>query len=182
MDLTLSKLYHFVAKKEMYNRISEFSIQKKMNFSKTMRLIIESMIPLLDYFIIFENESSEFHYNEFGAEVDIRFYINPNVFRKLKNAHGSMHTFSIATLIRKMIKLFFVLIEAKGLEWLTRSMKCSIKKIINILSKNRRLLKDPENMVHMFGKEQIDEYISFIFSKNYTLLGVEKAKKRVLFH
>jgi len=77
-------------------------------------------MPLLDYFIIFEQESGEFGYNQFDA--DVRFYINPNIYRKLRNVRGAMYTFSIATLVRKMIKLFFVLIEAKGLEWVINAM------------------------------------------------------------
>jgi len=182
MELQLSKSYHFLAKNKMYSRISEFSLQIKLNFSKTMRLIIDTMIPLLDYYSIFEQESGEFGYNQFNAEVDIRFYIDPNVYRKLKNTHGTMHTFSIAVLIRKMIEFFFILIEAKGLDWVINAMKCGIKKIINILCKNRRLIKDTNKMIHMYGKEEMDEYISYIFSKNYTLLGVESAKKRLLYY
>jgi len=138
-------------------------------------------MPFLDYYTIFEQESSEFGYNQFNAEVDIRFYIDPNVYRKLKNTHGTMHTFSIAVLIRKMVELFFTLIEAKGLDWLMDAMQSGIKKIINILCKNRRLLKNQTNLLHMYDKEQIEEHISLIFSKNYTLLGVEYAKKCILF-
>jgi len=80
MDRSLSKIYHFVTKEEMFKKISDFTIQQRLNFSKSMRLIIETMMPLLDYYIIFEQESSEFSYNEFGAEVDIRFYIDPIVY------------------------------------------------------------------------------------------------------
>jgi len=62
-----------------------------------------------------------------------------------------MHTFSVAVLIRKMIELFFILLEAKGLNWIIRTMKSGIKKIISILFKNRRLMKITENMVpHYF--------------------------------
>jgi len=180
-NMPLSKVYHFVTKEESHNKISEFSSQVQLNFSKTMRLIIDTMMPLLDYYTIFEQESCEFGYNEFGAEVDIRFYIDPNIYRKLKNAHGIMHAFSVATLVRKMIELFFILVEAKGLDWVINAMRCGIKKIINILNKTKRLLKNTENMVHMYGKELMEEHIVMIFSKNYTLLGVELAKKLILF-
>jgi|GEM_PF-581988 len=176
-----SKIYHFVAKEEMYHKINKFSSQIKLNLSKTMRLIIDTMMPLLDYYTLYEPESEEFDYNEFGAEVDIRFYIDPNIYRKLKNTHGAMHTFSVAALVRKMIELFFILVEAKGFNWLINTMKCGIKKIINLLYKTRKLLKNTENMVHMFGKEQMEEHIAMIFSKNFTLLGVELIKKRILF-
>ena len=95
-NMPLSKVYHFVTKEESHNKISKFSSQQ---------------------------ESCEFGYNEFGAEVDIRFYIDPNIYRKLKNAHGIMHTFSVATLVRKMIELFFILVEAKGLDWVINAMR-----------------------------------------------------------
>jgi len=181
MDIKLTKLYHFVSKREMYDKIEKISNHLKLNFSKTMGLIIEAMVPLLDYYIIFEQESDEFGYREFGAEVDVRFYINPNVYRKLKNAHGVMHTFSIASLLRKLIEIFFILIEIKSIDWLISSMKCGIKKILNVLYKRKYLYKNTENMVHMFEKEQMEEYISFIFSKNYTLLGAEIIKNRIMF-
>jgi|GEM_PF-5640840 len=45
-----------------------------------MRLIIDTMFPLLDYYTIYEHESSEFGYNQFNAEVDIRFYIDLNIY------------------------------------------------------------------------------------------------------
>jgi len=180
MSVTLSKLYHFVAKEEMFNRISELSNQQELNFSKTMRLIVNTMMPLLDYYVIFENESTEFGYNKFGAEVDVRFYIEPDIYRKLKNAHGAMHTFSVSVLIRKMIELFFIIVDAKGLDWLINAMKYGIKKIINILNKNRRFFKNTENVVHMYGEDLMEVHIAMIFSKNYTLIGVEKAKKSLL--
>jgi len=92
-----------------------------------------------------------------------------------------MHTFSIAALVRKMIELFFILIKAKGLDWVINTMKSGIKKIINILNKNRSLFKNQKNMIHMYGEEMIEEHIVMIFSKNYTLLGVKPAK-RYLFY
>ena len=79
--------------------------------------------------------------------MDIRFYIDPNVYRKLKNAHGAMHSFSIAVMVRKMIEWFFKLIELKSYKWLVENMKRCMKRIINVLSKTRRILKDTENMV-----------------------------------
>jgi len=82
-------------------------------------------------------------------------------------------------IIRKLIELFFILIEVKGLDWIVKSMKNSIKKIINILCKTGKLFKNTENIVHMYGKDQIEEYISLIFSKNYVLLGVNLVKKRL---
>ena len=54
MYTELKKLYHFVAKEEMRNKITEFADLQKLDFSKTMRLIVETMIPLLDYYVIFE--------------------------------------------------------------------------------------------------------------------------------
>jgi len=181
MTITSLKLYHFVAREEMYNNICNFSVDVKLNFSKTMRLIINTMTPLLDYYLFFENESGDFGYNNIEAEVDIRFYIDPKVYRKLRNTHGVMHTFSVAVLVRKMIELFFILLEAKGLNWIINTMKLGIKKIINYFTKNGRFLKNTDKMIHMFDKDDINEYISFVFSKNYTLLGIELEKKRILY-
>ena len=181
MELELKKLYHFVAKESMKDRIEKFSKYMKLDFSKTMRLIVDTMMPFLDNYVFFEEESSDFGYIEFGAEVDIRFYIDPNVYRKLKNAHGVMHSFSIAVMVRKMIEWFFKLIELKSYKWLVENMKRCMKRIINVLSKTGRILKDTENMIHMFGEEQMEEQISIIFSKNYTVLGVEMTKKRLVF-
>lgn len=181
MDSHSTKVYHFVAKQEMLNRLNDFSTQINLNFSKTMRLIMNTMMPLLDYYTIFEQESGVFGYNNIDAEVDIRFYIDLGIYRKFKNTHGVMQTFSIAVLLRKIIELFFILLEAKGLKWIMNAMKSGIKKIINILYKNRRFMKNTENMIHMFGEEQMYEHICLLFSKNYTLLGVEYFKKRILF-
>ena len=124
-ELELTKVYHFVAKEEMKNKIIKFSDTIKMNMSKTVRFITETMMPLVDNYTIFEEESSHFGYSEFGSEVDIKFGINPNVYRKLRNVHGAMHSFSIAVLVRKMIELFFKLIEFKSLEWLQNLMNCT---------------------------------------------------------
>ena len=181
MDLENTKLYHLVAKKEMKNKIIYFSNLEKLDFSKTMKLIIDTMMPLVDNYMIFEEESGEFGYLEFGAEVDIRFYINPNVYRKLKNVHGTMHTFSVAVLIRKMVELFFFFIEAKSLKWLRYLMSCCKNKMVSILTKMRRFMKNTEKMLHMYGEEQLIEEINLIFSKNYTLLGVVKAKKQLFY-
>jgi len=87
---------------------------------------------------------------------------------------GVMHSFSVAVLLRKMIELFFLIIQEKGLEWLQNTMNLCIKKILSFLNKTGSFFKDTENMVHMFGKEQVVEEIIMIFSRNYTLLGVER--------
>ena len=147
MEVELKKLYHFVAKEEMKKNVLKFSKEIKLNFSKTMRLIIDIMLPLVDNYTIYEEESGEFGYNEFGSEVDIRFYIDPNVYRKLKNAHGVMQTFSVAVMVRKIIELFFYFIEAKSLEWLKKFMNCWKNKIYRTLSKTRRFMKNTEKMV-----------------------------------
>ena len=54
------------------------------------------------------------------------------------------------------------------------------KKIINLLCKTKRLLKNTENMVHMYGEMLMEEHITMIFSKNYTLLGVEIPQESIL--
>ena len=67
-------------------------------------------------------------------------------------------------LIRKMIELFFYFLEAKSLEWLQNMMSSLTKKMKRILTRTSRLMKDTENMVHMFGEEQMVEQISYMFS------------------
>jgi len=181
MDFEIKKLYHFVTKIEMRDKICEFANHMRIDFSKSMRLIIDTMMPFLDNYILFEEESGDFGYSEFGAETDVRFYIDPNIYRKLKNTHGAMHTFSVAVIVRKMVEWFFKLIELKSYKWLVENMKRCLKRIINVLSKTGRILKDTENIVHMYGEEQMEEHIIFIFSKNYTLLGVELSKKRLIY-
>jgi hypothetical protein len=181
MDIEITKLYHFVAKEEMKNKIMNFSNEMNLDRSKSIRLIIDTMLPLLDYYTVFEEESGEFGYNEIDAEVDIRFYINPNIYRKLKNAHGVMHTFSIAVLVRKMIELFFIIIEVKSFEWLQDRMKNGIKKIIKILSNIGGFQKNTGNMIHMYGEEVMEGHIVMLFSKNYTLLKVDLAKKYLFY-
>ena len=181
MEIELYKVYHFVAKNEMKKKVQDYSKQLKLSFSKTMRLIIDTMLPLVDNYMIFEVESSDFGYDEFGAEVDIKFSIDPNVYRKLKNTHGVMHTFSIAVMIRKMIDLFFYFIERKSLEWLKNLMSCCKNKIVRILTKMRRFMKNTEKMEHMYGEELMEEQISMIFSKNYTLLGVDLSKNKLVY-
>jgi len=92
-----------------------------------------------------------------------------------------MHSFSIAVVIRKMIELFFYFIEVKSLEWLQNLMSCCKNKIIRLFARTRRFMKDTENIVHMYGEELMDETISMIFSRNYTLLGVVLSKNRLEF-
>ena len=110
MEKELKKLYHFVATEDMLDNINKFSSNINLDRSKTIRLIIDSMMPLLDNYIFFGEESGDLGYNEFNADIDIRFYIDPNVYRKLKNVHGVMHSFSVAVLVRKIIEWFFKLI------------------------------------------------------------------------
>jgi len=182
MNTDLKKLYHFVCTESMMNKIIYFSKYMKLDKSKALRLIIDTMMPLLDNYLVFEQESQDFGYNEFGSEVDIRFYIDPNVYRKIKNAHGVMHTFSVAVLVRKMIEMFFFFIEYKSFEWLKKMMNCCIKRIIKILTKFGSFFKDTKNMVHMFGEEQMLEETIMTFSKNFTLLGIKRVKKRLVYN
>ena len=74
------KTYHFVAKEQMKKKVYDYSKKMKLNFSKTMQMIIDTMLPLLDNYMVFEEESSDFGYIEFGSEVDIKFSIDPNVY------------------------------------------------------------------------------------------------------
>ena len=77
MDIELKKLYHFVATEDMLENITKFSSNMNLDRSKTIRLILDTMMPLLDNYIFFGEESSDLGYNEINADVDIRFYIDP---------------------------------------------------------------------------------------------------------
>ena len=55
-------------------------------------------------------------------------------------------------------------LELKSYEWLIKNMKRCIKRVINALSKTGRILKNTENIIHMFGEDQMEEQLSLIFS------------------
>jgi hypothetical protein len=91
--------YHFISNNEMHKKLVKFNKNNNLSMSKTLTLIINNLIPIIDIYTYFANESNEFNYKIIDANIDIRFKIEKKLYRKLKNVHGVMQSYSIVPII-----------------------------------------------------------------------------------
>ncbi len=168
----MRKQFHFILSKNFKRELIYFTKKIKMNLSDTIVYIINIMIPLLDK-NFFKNNKKSFGSKKIGEPVsECRIYLEKSLYLKLKLIHGTKQTFSIAMLIRELLKHFLIGIKRFGLVKLERAMSLYysifVKKIIN-KTKNKKSIIN----IHMDINYNNLINLKLLFCNKYILQGFE---------
>ena len=130
----------FVLNRVLFNKIENLKEKNNKNFSAIVREIILLMIPILRKKHIYEKRRKK-DYKFINATEKIRVFLPDEVYNEFKLVHDQLNSFSIATLIRELLEVYFAGIETYGeekfmkmvqeikneIEWLKREKACVVK-------------------------------------------------------
>jgi len=126
----ITKEFHFVVNKSLKVKLYNFSKNLKMNLSKTIIYIIENISVLSDkMYLIYKDENNKVE--KLKWDFHIHIYLKKDKFflyKKLKSIHKDNNTYSIASNLRYLLKVFFRGIELYGYENFFILLKKSKKK------------------------------------------------------
>ena len=136
------KEFDFVLNKSLFDKIKYLKEKKNKDLSAIVREIILSMIPILRKKHLYEKRREK-DYKFINASEKIRVFLPEEVYNELKLVHDQLNSFSIATLIRELLEVYFAGIQIYGeekfmkmvqeikneIEWLKREKACVVKEI-----------------------------------------------------
>ena len=109
------KEFDFVINQALFNKIENLKEKNNKNFSVIVREIILLMLPILRKKHLFEKRRKK-DYKFINAIEKIRVFLPEEVYNELKLVHDQLNSFSIATLIRELLEIYFAGIETYGEE------------------------------------------------------------------
>ncbi|MBN2545900.1 MAG: hypothetical protein JXB50_08890 [Spirochaetes bacterium] len=117
--------FHFVLNHTLKEKLISISNFLNLNLSKTIIFILENMSPLLDKMhFIYKEENRPVEKVNWDAHLHI--YMNRSkevLYNKLKSIHKDNNTYSIATGLRYILKVFLRGVEMYGLNKFLKVLK-----------------------------------------------------------
>jgi len=122
--------YHFVLNDSLKNKLVAVSNSLKLKLSKTVVFIIENMSPLFNKIhLVYKDENNFVENVNWNSHLHV--YINRSkeiLYNKLKSIHKDNNTYSIASKLRYILKVFIRGVERYGLNGFLKILKNAEKK------------------------------------------------------
>jgi len=109
------KEFDFVLNKSLFDKIKDLKDKKNKDLSVIVREIILFMIPVLRKKHLYEKRREK-DYKFINATEKIRVLLPEEIYNELKLVHDQLNSFSIATLIRELLEVYFAGIQIYGEE------------------------------------------------------------------
>ncbi|MBN2544910.1 MAG: hypothetical protein JXB50_03870 [Spirochaetes bacterium] len=126
--------YHFVLNDSLKNKLMTISENFKLKLSKTVIFILENMTPLFNKMhLLYKEENNAVEIVNWNCHLHV--YINRSkeeLYNKLKTIHKDNNTYSIASQLRYIIKVFIRGVERYGLSRFLKILKKAEEKWKNI--------------------------------------------------
>ncbi|HOJ63768.1 MAG TPA: hypothetical protein PLE45_05050 [Spirochaetota bacterium] len=133
------KEYEFVIGKNLFEKIKSLKDKRGESISTIIRNIILKVIPVLEKKHLKEERRKK-DYPLVMATNKIKVFLPEKVYNELKVIHDHLNTFSIATLVREILEVYFYGVERFGEKEFERKIK-KLKEKIDDLKKNKRWVK-----------------------------------------
>ena len=164
--------FHMVLPQDLYSKMKLFASQHFFSGSRAVCNIIDFMMPILDVYHFQQMINRKFDYQRLNAFKDFHIYMDELIYVKLKMVHSHMQTFSMATLIRELLRQFFILYEKHGMIKTELIMKRYHRRYIKPLLKKRKW-KKKKRIQHMSYGSSNRPLFSCSFTKIYDLIEFE---------
>jgi len=122
--------YHFVLNDSLKYKLINISNSLKLKLSKAVIFIIENMSPLFNKMHLVYKEENNF-VEKVNWNCHLHVYINKSkevLYNKLKSIHKDNNTYSIASKLRYIIKVFIRGVERYGLDGFLKILERAGKK------------------------------------------------------
>ena len=101
------KKFTFTLEENIYNMLEAYAKANNLKIKDAVNGIILFMIPVLNEMIGKEN-GNLFKYQKLSNPKKVRVEINEKLKRELDLFHLKLDSYSIATILRKMVELYFL--------------------------------------------------------------------------
>ncbi|HOJ63246.1 MAG TPA: hypothetical protein PLE45_02390 [Spirochaetota bacterium] len=145
------KKFEFVLGKELLTKIENLAKERNSNISCIIRDIVFKMIPILER-KHFKEKRREKDYPIVMAVKRVKIYLPEELYNELKVIHDHLNTFSIATLIREILMVYFYGLARFGEKEFEKKVKALEEKIEGIKKNRRSIRKNREDIPTKFAK------------------------------
>jgi hypothetical protein len=129
--------YHFLITENLKNELNMIEELFHFSFSGKINFIIKKSDDIFKFtsFLKIDEESKVEHLNE---NKDIQLYIKKSLFKKIKKYHGRLNSYSIAVIVRLIIRIFLKMIEVYGFKGALKKLKKETRKLKKIYKSNNK--------------------------------------------
>ncbi len=162
--------YHFVLNDSLKNKLTAVSSSLKLKLSNTVVFIIENMSPLFNkIYLLYKEENN--HVEKLNWNCHLHVYINKNkevLYNKLKSIHKDNNTYSIASILRYILKVFIRGVEIYGLNGFLKILKNAEKKWNN-KKRNEKIWYKKGMVRHL----SLNKYLTVQYDRKYTVVLIK---------
>ncbi|HOJ63699.1 MAG TPA: hypothetical protein PLE45_04690 [Spirochaetota bacterium] len=168
------KKFEFVLNKSLFERIEYLKEKKTKNLSVIVREIILLIIPVLRIKHIYEDRRYK-DYKFINATEKIRVFLPEEIYNELKLVHDQLNSFSIATLIRELLEIYFSGIETYGEEKFMKMIQKLKNEIDGLKERKACIVKE---RVEGRGQDihcsiETNDYFLLKFNSNFCLKEIK---------
>ena len=145
---------HFKLDKEQHSALLKIAEDNKTSLSKTIVSIIGKFMPFIEKNqISFQDRESRYQVinNKKEKRRSILAYLPQEYYRKLKHLHHDLNVYSIAQIMRKLIRYFINANEKYGF----KNLSMYIERIDRKWKEKKKILKDMGTMIQLFNKNHL---------------------------
>ncbi len=164
------KEFDFVLNKSLFDKIKNLKDKKNKDLSVIVREIILLMIPILRKKHLYEKRKEK-DYKFINATEKIRVFLPEEIYNELKLVHDQLNSFSIATLIRELLEVYFAGIQIYGEEKFMKMIQ-EIKNEIEGL-KARKACVVKERARDIPCSMETNDYFLLKFNLNFCLKEIK---------
>ena len=165
------KEFDFVINQVLFNKIENIKKRNNKNFSVIVREIILSMVPVLRKKQLYEKRREK-DYKFINASEKIRVFLPEEIYNELKLVHDQLNSFSIATLIRELLEIYFAGIETYGEEKFMKMIQ-EIKNEIDGLKKRKACVVKEERAKDIPCSTDTNDYFLLKFNSKFYLKEIK---------
>ncbi|HOJ63067.1 MAG TPA: hypothetical protein PLE45_01490 [Spirochaetota bacterium] len=165
------KEFDFVLNKSLFDKIKYLKEKKNKDLSVIVREIILLMIPILRKKHLYEKRKEK-DYKFINATEKIRVFLPEEVYNELKLVHDQLNSFSIATLIRELLEVYFIGIETYGEEKFIKMIQ-EIKNEIEGLKERKACVVKERRGQDIPCSIETNDYFLLKFNLNFCLKEIK---------
>jgi hypothetical protein len=158
------KEFHFVLNEELMQQLKNISRMLKFNLSSTIIFILENMDVMINKIHLMHSENNMNKEVNWNRHIHVYFSNDERkIYHMLKSIHKDNNTYSIAGILRHLLKVFIRSVKLYGLE-----------KFLQILEKAsekwRKICRNKREWYKKKVVRQLDKKLSFSvhYDTNYT--------------
>ncbi|HOJ63461.1 MAG TPA: hypothetical protein PLE45_03470 [Spirochaetota bacterium] len=167
--------FDFVINDNLFGKIKILTEQNNKGLSEIIREVINTMLPFLKKKHLTEDRRKR-DYPCVNATKRVRVFLEERVYNELKQIHDTLNTFSIAVLVREILKLYFDLIEKYGVDGFKKRLEKVKNKIEDMRARKVKWYKDKDERIHPDIPFYIDQEVYY-----YLVFGTDFCLKQIQF-